>query len=277
MWKQTGGFPDNLDIIGFNKAKAKITIPDDLRKDTKFTFELTVTDPYGETGTDSVFVDAIGNIKPVADAGSDKKAVRGDEVTLDGTHSHDRDKTGRIVSYKWEQIGGGVNVDLQNPDQRVTKFTVPSVKKDTTFEFALTVTDDEGAKDQDKVKVDAIGNIKPVADAGSDKKAVRGDEVTLDGTHSHDRDKTGRIVSYKWEQIGGGVNVDLQNPDQRVTKFTVPSVKKDTTFEFALTVTDDEGAKDQDKMKVEVKAPLLLSPIKTLNQELSGIEIPPLL
>jgi hypothetical protein len=180
LWKQTGGFPDNLDIIGFNKAKAKITIPDDLRKDTKFTFELTVTDPYGETGTDSVFVDA-------------------------------------------------------------------------------------------------IGNIKPVADAGSDKKAVRGDEVTLDGTHSHDRDKTGRIVSYKWEQIGGGVNVDLQNRDQRVTKFTVPSVKKDTTFEFALTVTDDEGAKDQDKVKVEVKAPLLLSPIKTLNQELSGIEIPPLL
>ena len=153
LWKQTGGFPNDLDIVGFNKARAKITIPDDLKKDTKFAFELTVTDSYGETSTDSVFVDAIGNTKPVADAGNDKKAVRGDEVTLDGTHSHDRDKTGRIVSYKWEQISGGVNVDLQNPDEPVTTFTVPLVQKDTTFEFALTVTDDEGAKDQDKVKV----------------------------------------------------------------------------------------------------------------------------
>jgi K319L-like, PKD domain len=277
LWKQTGGFPDDLDIAGSNKAKAKITIPEDLIKDTKFTFELTVIDPYGERSTDSVFVVAIGNTKPVADAGNDKKAVRGDEVTLDGTHSHDRDPRGKIISYVWKGTGGNNKpIYLQNPDQPVTTFTVPLVQKDTTFEFALTVTDDEGAKDQDKVNVEVKGNTKPVADAGNDKKAVRGDEVTLDGTHSHDLDKTGRIVSYKWDQIGGGVNVELQNPDQPVTTFTVPLVQKDTTFEFALTVTDDEGAKDQDKVKVQVNAPLSLSPIKNLEQALSGIEVPPL-
>ena len=154
LWKQTGGMPNDLDIVGFNKARAKITIPDDLKKDTKFAFELTVTDSYGETSTDSVFVDAIGNTKPVADAGNDKKAVRGDEVTLDGTHSHDRDPRGKIISYVWKGIGvNGKPIDLQNPDEPVTTFTVPLVQKDTTFEFALTVTDDEGAKDQDKVKV----------------------------------------------------------------------------------------------------------------------------
>ena len=176
LWKQTGGFPDDLDIAGSNKAKAKITIPEDLIKDTKFTFELTVIDPYGERSTDSVFVDAIGNTKPVADAGNDKKAVRGDEVTLDGTHSHDRDKTGRIVSYKWEQISGGVNVDLQNPDEPVTTFTVPLVQKDTTFEFALTVTDDEGAKDQDKVKVqvNAPLSLSPIKNL---EQALSGIEV----------------------------------------------------------------------------------------------------
>jgi hypothetical protein len=50
-------------------------------------------------------------------------------------------------------------------------------------------------------------------------------------------------------------------------------VQKDTTFEFALTVTDNEGAKGQDKVKVDVNAPLLLSPMKTLKQELSEMEV----
>ncbi|HKG89827.1 MAG TPA: hypothetical protein VKA95_16025, partial [Nitrososphaeraceae archaeon] len=50
--------------------------------------------------------------------------------------------------------------------------------------------------------------------------------------------------------------------------FTVPKLEEedDTTFEFTLTVIDDEGAEDKDKAQVKVDAPLsqpqLLSPVE---------------
>jgi hypothetical protein len=254
-WKQTSDFPDDIDIINPNEAVSIFKVPDDLSKDTTFTFELTVRDSYGETSTDTISIDAIGNSKPVADAGEDIKALRGEQAVLDGTGSNDPDPTGEIVSYNWKQTDGNPSVSVNDADKSTPWFTVPNVEEDTTFEFTLKVIDDEGAEDDSSMKVEVKGNSKPVADAGSNKKAVIREQVTLDGTGSNDPDPTGEIVSYNWKQTDGNPSVSVNDADKSTPWFTVPNVEEDTTFEFTLTVTDNEGAVDEDKVEVEIEAP----------------------
>ena len=262
-WKQTSDFPDDIDIINPNEAVSIFKVPDDLSKDTTFTFELTVRDSYGDTSTDTISIDAIGNSKPVADAGEDIEAVRGKQVVLDGTDSYDPDPTGKIISYIWEASSGSGNDDddyyddiyLQGTNRPIVKFAVPFVQEDTTFEFTLNVIDDEGAEDDSSMKVEVKGNSKPVADAGSNKKAVIREQVTLNGTGTNDPDPTGQVVSYNWEQTDGNPSVSINDADKATPWFTVPNLEEDTTFEFTLTVTDNEGAEDEDKVEVEIEAP----------------------
>jgi hypothetical protein len=156
LWKQTGGLDEKVNLINANEAIANFRVPANLRDDTTFELTLTVTDRYGETATDTVEISAKANSEPVADAGSNKDAVIREQVTLDGSDSHDADPNGKITSYTWEQTDGP-NVSLQGSNQPVARFSVPRVQEDTTFEFRLTVMDDEGAKDDDstEVQVDA--------------------------------------------------------------------------------------------------------------------------
>src|SRR5215207_2129423 len=285
FWKQTGGFVNGIDIINPDDAIAQFKIPDDLIEDTTFSFELSVEDSYGEKSTDIINIDAIANTKPVSNAGKDIQAIRGEEVILDGTDSYDPDPTGEIISYFWGANNDGDNEDggesryLQDSNQPVAQFSVPLVQEDTTFEFTLTVIDDEGAEDNSKMKVKVKGNSKPIADAGSNKEAAIGQQVTLDGGGSHDPDPTGQIVSYSWEQTGGSTSINLNGVNTPNPSFTVPKLEQEeeeeTTFEFTLTVIDDEGAEAKDKTEVKVEAPVsepqLLSPVEQ-QQSLSADE-----
>lgn len=119
-------------------------VPDSLREDTTFEFMLTVIDKYGKIDTDTISIEAIANSEPEADAGSNKEAAISEQVTLDGTASLDPDPTGKIISFRWEQTGGPP-VSLQGSTQPIASFSVPSVQEDSTFEFTLTVTDNENA------------------------------------------------------------------------------------------------------------------------------------
>jgi hypothetical protein len=202
------------------------------------------------------------NQPPVAVAHTEKKEIKeGEEVTLDGEKSSD--PNGDPLTYKWKQIGGFVNgIDIINPNDAVSQFKVPDdLIEDTTFSFKLTVEDGHGEMGTDIINVNALANTKPVANAGSDIQAVSGEEVILDGTNSHDPDPTGKIISYFWSANYDGDNEDdgsenryLQDSKQPVARFSVPLVQEDTTFEFTLTVIDDEGAEDKDKTEVKVEA-----------------------
>jgi hypothetical protein len=161
LWKQTDGLDDEkVSIIGADKGVAKFKVPDNLIQDTTFEFTLTVADRYGETGTDTVSIEAKANSEPVADAGGNKEAVIHEQVTLDGTDTHDPDPNGEIVSYEWEQSDGPA-VSLQGSDQPVARFSVPFIEEDSTFEFTLTVTDNENAQDTDKVGVEVEAPPSP--------------------------------------------------------------------------------------------------------------------
>ena len=259
FWKQTSGFLDGFDIINPTDSVAHFKVPEDLTKDTTFEFELDVRDNFGGISTESVSIDATSNTAPIADAGGNLQAIRGEQVTLDGSASHDPDPTGKIMSYLWksgEDNDGVAGLSLQNANQPVAVFSVPLVQDDTTFEFTLTVTDDEGATAEDTVQVKVKGNSKPVADAGSSSKTAEiGEQVTLDGIGSHDADPNGQIVDYNWEQTSGSHHTSLNGANSATASFTAPAVEDDTTFEFTLTVTDDEGATAEDTVEVEIEAP----------------------
>ena len=259
FWKQTSGFLDGFDIINPTDSVAHFKVPEDLTKDTTFEFELDVRDNFGGISTESVSIDATSNTAPIADAGGNLQAIRGEQVTLDGSASHDPDPTGKIMSYLWksgEDNDGVAGLSLQNANQPVAVFSVPLVQDDTTFEFTLTVTDDEGATAEDTVQVKVKGNSKPVADAGSSSKTAEiGEQVTLDGIGSHDADPNGQIVDYNWEQTSGSHHTSLNGANSATASFTAPAVEDDTTFEFTLTVTDDEGATGEDTVEVEIEAP----------------------
>jgi PKD domain len=152
LWKQTDGSIEKVNILNDKDAVANFRVPDKLEEDTTYEITLIVTDEYGETATKSLSLEAIANSEPEADTGGDKEAVIGEQVTLDGSGSHDPDPDGKIISYKWEQTDGP-SVGLQGSNQPVASFSVPSIDEDTSFEFALAVTDDEGAENEDSMEV----------------------------------------------------------------------------------------------------------------------------
>jgi hypothetical protein len=160
LWKQTGDSVEKVNIFDANEAVANFKVPGKLRDDTTFEITLIVSDKYGETATKSVSLEAIANSEPEADTGGDKEAAIGEQVTLDGSGSHDPDPDGEIATYKWEQADGP-SVSLQASNQPIASFSVPQVEEDTTFEFTLTVTDDEGAESEDGVEVQVDAPPQP--------------------------------------------------------------------------------------------------------------------
>jgi hypothetical protein len=98
LWEQTSGFLDGSDIINPTDSIAHFRVPDDLAKDTTFEFKLDVKDNFGGISTETVNIDATSNTTPIADAGRNIQAVRGELVTLDGSASHDLDPTGETLT-----------------------------------------------------------------------------------------------------------------------------------------------------------------------------------
>jgi len=111
------------------------------------------------------------------------------------------------------------------------------------------VTKEDAQKHLDNTKKDLEGDISinkpPVARAGDDFSVNDGEVVHLNGSKSSDLD--GEIVSYQWVELG-----NEGNPRDTVkADFAELSVGE---HKFKLTVTDDDGAKGDDKVIVTVKA-----------------------
>ena len=240
-WEQTSG--DQVALANSASVTTSFTAPE-VDTSTNLDFQLTVTDDDGASATDTVIITVENNEPPIADAGIDQTVVEGSSVTLDGSNSGDSD--GSIVSYSWEQVSG-LEIGLSNSATATASFTAPEVTSDTTYQFQLTVTDDDGASATDTVSITVENNEPPIADAGEDQNVKISASVSLDGSDSDDSD--GTIVSYSWRQISG-TEVELTNADQDIASFTAPDAE--TTLEFELTVTDNDGTSASDSVLVNV-------------------------
>jgi hypothetical protein len=226
-------------------------------KDGKYFLRLTVTDNKGATDDDNMQVVVSGssggtttsttNIVPVANAGSDKQ-ITTSSVNLYGSGT---DKDGKIVSYRWTQYGGAAAT--------LTNATSPTLSlsglKSGKYYFRLTVADDRGATDYDNVLVNVTtstastgttSNLAPVANAGPDKQITDAwNSLKLYGSGS---DKDGRIISYKWTQYGGDPLTLTNSSSPAVTVSDLDPGK----YYLKLTVKDDDGSTDYDRMLIVV-------------------------
>ena len=89
-------------------------------------------------------------------------------------------------------------------------------------------------------------NLAPRANAGASFEVETGANATLDGAGV---DPDGNVVSYAWKQVTGTA-VDLYGANLRVAGFTAP--KTPGALRFRLTIVDNEGARDDDDVVVEV-------------------------
>ena len=193
---------------------------------------------------------AAPNQAPTADAGSDKAiTLPVNSVSLSGSGS---DADGTIASYSWTKIAGPSAFSIKNATSATAQV---SGLVEGVYKFELKVTDNKGdaGKDTVQVVVNAAEtntivkpNIAPVAQAGNDTTVVAPvDFITLNGSGT---DQDGQISSYLWKQISGPVSSILSQNNATATVSNLTA----GTYEFELSVKDNDGAESKDTLKVTV-------------------------
>ena len=241
----------------FGTANAATTTLSNLVQGT-YVFRLTVTDNAGATGTDdvTVTVNAAANQAPTANAGSNIViTLPTNSTTLTGSGT---DSDGTITSYAWTRISGPATYTLANANAATTALNnlVQGV-----YIFRLTVTDNSGATATDDVMVtvnaSAPSNQAPIAIAGNNVTLnLPTGSTTLNGSGSFDPD--GTITGYAWTKVSGPASFSLSNANAATTTLSnlVAGI-----YIFQLTVTDNNGATDDDNMQVVVNAVVNQPPV----------------
>lgn len=233
-WTQTGGH--DVTLRNSDKASASFTAPD---RTGTLTFTLTVIDPAGQAGSDSINI-MVESTLPVAEAGPNQSVEPGVTVNLDGRSSYDPDSN--RLRYSWTQTGG-TDVSLSGMSGFTPSFRSPNVLHDVLV-FELTVTDDDGNVGTDSVSVTVIA-LEPTAEAGVDQTVKAGVYVGLNGSKS-----IGGFghADYLWTQTRGGT-VEIEDADYSIAGFVAPA--NDAVLTFKLTVTNGAYS-DSDTITVNV-------------------------
>jgi hypothetical protein len=196
------------------------------------------------------------NMQVQANAGQTKTVNAGETVTLDGRNSQPNDGS---LQYIWRQVGGDRRVDLADSNSAQATFEAPSVTEDSSYEFELSVRGTNNQIANDRVSVNVAANQqdqnqKPQADAGGNKDVTESNSVQLDGSGSSDNE--GNIQSYDWQSDGcdnNQPNGDINNSDNPVATFVAPQIDSTSAVcTVELTVTDNQGATDNDRVEITV-------------------------
>ncbi|MDR0909266.1 MAG: PKD domain-containing protein [Spirochaetaceae bacterium] len=250
-WTQTSGA--DTTIVNPDKAATQVT---GLTTAGEYVYQLEVTDDDGDSHTDTikVTVNPAANVAPTAVAGSDITiTLPTSTVNVDGSGSADTD--GTIAAYAWTQTSGAATT-IADPAQAATQ--ISGLTAAGEYVYQLEVTDDDGAKHTDtiKVTVNPAANVAPVAAAGTDQTIYLPDTTTatLSGAASADTD--GTIAAYAWAQTAGAATT-IVSPSAATTVVNGLTAAGDYTY--SLTVTDDDGASHVDEVKITVVAPVTVT------------------
>lgn len=254
-WEQISGEPVQL----FNVHDKSLTIQSllfDYDYESPLEFELTVTDGFGGSDTDTalVFPFEYGRTNPLisVDAGPLQTVNEGTLVTL---HVTGENTFNAPISYTWSQhLGPGVELSSTFTDSPT--FIAPPVPSGGSILLSFIVTGyAEGAgyaSDIAMVKVLST-NRPPIADAGLDRTVDADSSVTLMGSGS---DPDGDKVKYQWKQTSGEP-VQLSSLTTTNPIFTAPSVlpEETKTLIFELQVSDPFLATSSDLVQIDVVSP----------------------
>lgn len=186
-----------------------------------------------------------GNREPVVEAGSDVSTDAGGQVELTALVS---DTDGEIERIAWRQLSGPrASFQVVPDDPSRIALRAPSTGAEPSAEvvFEVTAVDDVGASASDSVTVfvNRINQL-PVVELGGLRTVSELTHIDLAAT-TYDLD--GQIDSYLWEQLGGEPVV-LENTNERSARFDASGLEVPARLEFSLTVTDNDGAQNSDRV-----------------------------
>jgi len=200
----------------------------------EYIIALTVTDDNGETALQTQSL-RIENRLPVARFDFDPSIPNeGEQVTFDASASYDKD--GAVVRYEWDFNTDGL-IDI-SASQSIVNYTFP---KGGEFEVSLRVIDAEGATSSLFSTVIDV-NWKPVAAFRA--SSFSPDELEEVFFTDCSCDPGGAIETWRWD-FGDGTCSDLPSPSH--------IYQEDGSYTVTLTVTDENGVKDQMSAKIAVK------------------------
>ena len=165
QWSIIGG----KNII-LNKSRGYYSFPK-YKEDTELMILLSVTDPSGLIGYDTVKVSIINDSPPIANAGDDFIAPFSRKVYLDGSNSKDLDSE---LIYNWEVVSGDIKISKDITNKSKPYFNYPSeIKSSKEYIFTLHVKDEKSyCESSDTVKVICLPNVD-VADDNIKYEIVR--------------------------------------------------------------------------------------------------------
>jgi hypothetical protein len=256
-----------------------LTITDDKAEAASFTpvlpgdyvFTLVVQDDRGDwSAPDSVTVTvqpADVNVPPVAEISGPAVVNKyvGDDVVLDGSSSRDDD--GTIEEYVWNCTS---HPTLEFTGQNTTTVSFrPAEPGD--FVFTLAVLDDNGSwcVNEDTVTVRVtqppVNTPPEPVIAGPSEKVRPGDQVTLDGSQSADRD--GSIVEFKWRCISHPT-LNFTGQNTTYIRFTPETIGD---YTFTLDVLDNLGAWADDPAYWTVSVKTNVAPVANITGPTMGL------
>ena len=166
------------------------------------------------------------------------------------------DADGTIASYSWTKISGPSGGNIVTANTAAT--TIYNLAQGT-YQFEITVTDNNGATAKDVVNVivtGAVSNTPPVANAGGDITIYSpANSTPLYGSGT---DPDGTISSYRWAQVSGA-NAKISGGDKATA--SISNLQGIGSYVFSLTVTDNAGATGIDYITVTVASVSNISPI----------------
>ncbi|XP_041039941.1 dyslexia-associated protein KIAA0319 [Carcharodon carcharias] len=213
-----------------------------------YTFRLSVLDSDGaeNSTTAMVIVSRPVDYPPIANAGPNQAiTLPCNSITLNGNQSND---DYQIVNYEWSLSPNSKGKVVAMQGVRTPHLQL-SAMQEGDYTFQLTVTDSAGQQSSTEVTVivQPEKNSPPVAVVGPDKELISPVEsTTLDGEASTDDQG---ITSYHWEKISGP-DVKVEDNDKAVA--TVMGLHVGT-YQFRLTVTDQQGLSSSKTVAVTIK------------------------
>ena len=197
------------------------------------------------------------NQPPVANAGTDKIILLPTtSATLNGSGT---DVDGIITAYEWTKISGPTGVIITNANN--AQATITSLTQGI-YSYQLKVTDNSGNSSTDlvQVTVNALINVLPTANAGTDQTTtLPTNTANLSGSGA---DTDGSTTYYQWSQVSGPSYATFSNTN---SGFTSISNMVQGYYTFQLKVTDNAGAIATDNVVVTVNAAVALPPTSGCN------------
>ncbi len=201
---------------------------------------------YDTSGNESDYSEEVsttinGNLSPTVVLNASKTSGYAPmDVTFTATAS---DPDGTIVSYSWDLNGDGQPEPSATSDTET--YTYDSAG---TYTVTVTVTDDQGATASASVKVTVSTYTNKPPTVTLNASSYSGNAPLDVQFTANATDQDGTVTTYEWDLDGDGV-FERNTGSSSITTYRYDSAG---TYNVAVRVSDDAGAKATDTVKITV-------------------------